>query len=276
MSLKGALTTPKMGRGGIRKTYIKYFEELEKNPVDYKGIWYKSLDNLARDYGLNTEDIKIRIYHGFSLEETLELGNEQSNKALKQITICDHEGQIFNTLDDMIGYYKISKYTYYKGIREGKNLKEILVKERWKRAKYIIEGKELTSLKSIAEHYNISEGTLYSRLKRGLALEEAVKIKTELGRPIAVKDFNGKEFKSKKEMAKYYGKNANTIGCRLKKGGCRGRIVVDHKGKEYPTIKALAKAYEIPDNILASRLRNNWDMEEALTIPVGKKQRSVK
>ena len=284
MPLKEALTTPVMSKGRVQKEYLELFNELEKNPIDYKGNKYECLESLAIAYNLGVEDIRARIYSGWSLEETLNSERKAGIRNDESLTVCDYEGRIFSSLEAMVKHYGISKSTYYRGLRAGKSLEEILDYNKRKRKAYVIEGTKFKTLNNVALQYNISRNTLSNRLRSGESIEEAVINKARAGSPIPMKDFEGRQFESKRAIAEYYNKSVSTVESRLKRGenleealtkpskhkaGRKGKEVTDDNGREFRSIKELAREYKIPYNILVYRLRNKWEMKDALTLPVG-------
>ena len=94
-------------------------------------------------------------------------------------------------------------------------------------------GKRYPTMRAMAEAYGITYSLLYNRLKHGWDLEKALTVP---------------------RGGRLYGNQ----------GGYR-----DHLGNTYPTKTAMANAYGIPANVFGARETQHWDLERALTTPVG-------
>ena len=143
------------------------------------------------------------------------------------------------------------------------------------------EGREYPTKTAMCKAYGIPPNEFYNRIKYGWSLEKAL---TAPLRTSSCKDHNGKEYPSMKAMAEAYGITYNLLTYRIRRGwdlenaltvpvGCSrdGKRIEyrDHTGKAYPTKTAMAKAYGLSPHNLDVRLTEGWDLESALTIPVG-------
>jgi hypothetical protein len=54
-----------------------------------------------------------------------------------------------------------------------------------------------------------------------------------------------------------------------------GKTVTDHLGNKYASLEVMASIYGINTHVLSSRLWNRWDLERALTTPVGNQNKNV-
>jgi hypothetical protein len=108
---------------------------IDRIPVFYMGKRYRSMSDLAREFGLSPNLLKSRVNQdGMSLPNALELG--PAKRGGKRIPPKD--GQFFN-------------------------------RESW-----ILNGKEFNTLNEVGKHYEISPATISVRMSAGLTLEEAV------------------------------------------------------------------------------------------------------
>ena len=96
------------------------------------------------------------------------------------------------------------------------------------------------------------------------------------------KDHLGKEYPSISAMVEAYGLTFYNYAKRIRRGWSLERTlttpvktkpleirVTDHKGNKYPSVCAMARAYGIQDSTLRVRFRYGWNIEKALTAPVG-------
>lgn len=109
-----------------------------------------------------------------------------------------------------------------------------------------------------------------------------------MGARKSVRDFNGKEFDSIKDMCEHWGIKRMTYMARIKRGwsledaltksitdnedgsksdvGTSGKVCFDHKGNAYSSIKEMCEAYGITYSVYLERMRRYSDTEKALTL----------
>lgn len=137
-------------------------------------------------------------------------------------------------------------------------------------------GNEFPSMRAMAEHYGLRSQTLISRLKRGMALEKALEIKS--GDARSVKDHTGKKFVSQEAMCRAWGIRPVTYAARIKRGWTMeqalternkvGRVGMktDHLGNEFPSLRAMCAHYGTNTNSFLSRIEKGMSIEDALQI----------
>ncbi len=149
-------------------------------------------------------------------------------------------------------------------------------------------GKWYHSYAQLASTHNINPKTLYSRLKRGWTLDEALQGKSIEAKPSKINNvkeskciiFRGKSYKSYKELAKDYGINYQTFQHRRHKKwsleDCVDYEVADHRfkkkepiifeGKEYKSYKELAKHYNVNYKSFMTRLYIGYSLKDCLYV----------
>lgn len=100
----------------------------------------------------------------------------------------------------------------------------------------LLDGKLYTSLREVAEEYDISHRLIIGRLNAGWSLEDAV-----------------------------------TTPLRQKRTSPGIRVYV--RGVYYPSIAEAAKSYDLRPDTVYMRLRYGWSLEDAVTTPL--KQRKI-
>ena len=147
--------------------------------------------------------------------------------------------------------------------------------------KVILDGKEYSSIKSLCESYGVSYAMVTQRLKRGMSLENAIKIPLKTHRNGIKIVYNGKEYPSIRSLANEKNVPYHVVQMRLKKGMSIKKAIetpvgelmgneIIFRNKKYSSFSKLCKAFNIPPSIALSRLNMNWSLEKTLTTPVRK------
>lgn len=138
--------------------------------------------------------------------------------------IVDHRGYLFDNVEEMCKFWKISKKIYLERIASGWDVENALMmpsKEdlRFKKCKDHL-GRSYATFSSMCKAYGIVPTTLNCRLKSGWSLERALKEKLHNMSPRGkvVKSFEGLKFKSKIAMLRHYGICKSTYERRIKAG----------------------------------------------------------
>ena len=202
MTLEEALTTPVMHRNRSKK------------PKDHLGNEYESTDALCKHYGINTMTLKSRREKGWTLEEalTIPLGD---NRRLKdggrgrKIPRTDHLGNNFKSTKEMCETYGISTNIFYKRMRLGWSLEDVLTKGDIKDHL----GNEYKSVRDMCNQYNIPYWLFYKRKELGWSLEDI--LTTKYSKTEAKEEDIIQKFKrsAPNELVKVFGSTKNTNFC---------------------------------------------------------------
>jgi len=135
--------------------------------------------------------------------------------------VVDHRGYLFDNVEEMCKYWKISKKIYLERIASRWNVEDALmlpskINPQFKQCKDHL-GRNYVTFSSMCKAYGIVPKTLYCRLKSGWSLERALTEKLH-NRGKMVKSFEGLKFKSKIAMLKHYGICKTTYDRRIKNG----------------------------------------------------------
>ena len=156
---------------------------------------------------------------------------------MRRIAVKDHKGREYPSLLSLFQEYDIPPSKYYRGMREGKTLEEILTKEDRSAKDHL--GNTYKTTNAMCRAYNISPGTYKGRIEKGCSVEEAL---------------------TKKRLTGDYKRN-----------------VTDHKGITYNTTMDMCRAYHVANSLYRERIRRGWSVKDALEIPSkGKKKPALK
>ena len=212
-----------------------------------------------------------------------------ARKRSSTLPVTDHLGNRYCTTKEMAQAWGIPDPTFRARIqRHGWDLEKALTtpvydaKEASGKRCLDHLGKEYISWKALAEAYGIPYNTLRGRLRLGWSLEKSLTTPiTESNGPRPVTDHTGETHPSIRAMAREHGVSYSVYKRRVKDGWSVEKAltkpvlhserhpVTDHTGKSYDSLAAMARAYGLTHGTLSARLRNGWDLERALTTPVG-------
>lgn len=140
------------------------------------------------------------------------------------------------------------------------------------------KGNKYDTFTDMCDFYNVSVSLVYSRIRRGYTLKEA------LTTPIqkSVYDHNGRKFDSINEMCSYYNIDHSVYFARMNRHGWSQKDALtipvhmsskqyiaceDHLGNHYINLKQMCDAYDRDYNLFLSRRKHGWTIQEALLIP---------
>lgn len=230
---------------------------MKKRRVVIDDVEYESIADLARAYNEPYTRVLGRYAAG---KRGKELIASTGNKTKVTVTI---DGKEFESLQEVWWHYNKEKHQFsysalVKRYRLGVRGKE-LVKPRAKPpydVDEVIDDIRYTSLKSIAEKFDLSVVTVTERYKNGCRGEDLV---TRIqGNRVEVR---GVEYKSLQDLARVYNIRYPLLLERFRKG-MRGEeliapvrkktfTIID--GTEYESLEAVAKAYNISPSTLRTR-----------------------
>lgn len=181
-----------------------------KNPVyDHNNNMYSSIREMCAYYKINHSTYLCRRKRGWTQEEAL-------TTPQTEYCIEDHKGNKFRNLTEMCNTYGLSKRTYTRRLELGYSKQAALETPRQCGKRVVADhlGNSYESQNAMLRHYEVSKSLFESRIRRGYSLEEALTcnhnerasseckmLKLNGGK---ICDFNGKEFKSFREMCAYH------------------------------------------------------------------------
>lgn len=209
----------------------------------------------------------------------------QTTKKTRITHPVDHEGNQFDSMQEMCDHWNIKKSTFMDRRQRGWSLKECLEgrSSRIGRNGKIKDhkGKTYLSEKAMCEAYGINYSSYISQKKRGVSLKECLTPKIVQ----TVTDHQGNEFKTRKQMCKHYGVDPTTFKNRMENGwtledalttpsakSTEKLMCEDHTGEKYESTSAMCKFYGLEIGTYQRRLQRGWDIERALTEPIEKQE----
>ena len=188
--------------------------------------------------------------------------------------ITDHLGNKFETIKEMSEYWGVN----YSTLRA--NLKKMSVKEALtKKPTYVYDhlGNKFKTEKDMYLHYGLDPRVAIARKSKGWSIEKI------LNTPIhdyTVTDHHGNTFPTLNDMLTYYEISITCYKQRLNKGWDLEKTLttpskhknkippIDHKGQQFESQKSMCAHYGIAVHVFRYRIKNGWDLETALTLPV--------
>ena len=139
----------------------------------------------------------------------------------------------FNSIEEMCAAYNINLQTYYMRRKKGMSMIEALETPVREACVYDPWGNKFKNSDEMCKYHGITFATYWSRVsKYGFTQEEALKKSCKKGKEIT------------------------------------------YNGKTYKTIKEMADDYGIPPSIVYTRTSHGWGLERAMTQPFIKRKRS--
>ena len=247
--------------------------EISGIKIELEGITYQSFQKACEHYSLDKRIVNMRMNRlGWSLEEAFEL---ELRKNPHQIIINGEEFQSFKAACE---HFKLNVKKVESRIRLGWSLKEAFdIEER--PFEWIKCGTEkFKTHKEIAQRYGMKYSLLRSRMQAKWTLEQAVGLeqpprrKTSNGAKSLL--VNGKEFKSKEEVYRFYAIEGSRCRYYLWQGKTfeeaisilttppqQEQIVVEQK--TFSNLSEAANAYNLKPKTVAYRLKVGWTVAEA-------------
>jgi len=228
--------------------------------IIYKGIEYGSIQDLADYLDMNYATLYARIKKGLPEEEWAKDNQIEIN----------YQNKSFKSIISFAKFLGIPGRTHKlsKLLKKEKDInivvKKALIHE--KETIYFYKGKRFKSLKSLAESQGIFTrlGKLQNLLKEGLNIEDAIE-KAKINDKNKNIEFDGKIFKTYKDLAAYLKIETSTLIMRINKGVPKKNwgdalisYEIKYKGKIYQSANQLAKKLNIPAGTLRRRIKDKW------------------
>ena len=257
--------------------------------IKYKNKIYKNLLQLYND--LKTED-SPSTYQGFLKRlASVKLIRKAIKKSDKRLRYDYYKKLYLQNKDDK----SINLDLFVKRMRKGMKLEHAISRKYYesnKGKKFIIDGKNFSSLTQLAKYYNIKPGLLLGRYKRGVRGKQLL-----FGVKNVIK-YKGKFYKNKKEFISKFNITLNTLNKGLKQGKILESIIKKEKKdvkknlikkknqnkkiksknlqninlptnftfnyKHFKTVKELADTVNIDYTTIYRRIKNGSSIEEAV------------
>lgn len=248
---------------------------------DHTGREFNNLDEMCKHWNISKSFYARRIKLGMTVEEALTTSypRQHSSTLLKEISkqiknnrLIDHLGNEYSSLELMCAKYGIEPKLFMSRIKSKWSVERALTEIPRNKKR-----KRWASIKEQANKNGISSGALYSRLARGMSVEEAT------SKPLQHKtnseySYNGKCYNSLTELCREYNVSYDVVCYRVNTGwDLESAIetpvktymkIKDHTGREFDTKVEMCKHWGISVVTYNSRIRSRWTKEAALTTPL--------
>lgn len=160
--------------------------------TDHLGREFPSEKDMAEAWGLTSDIYYSRKKQGWSTEQIL------ATPAAKTAKPCtDHTGREFPSEADMAGAWGLTCDTYRNRRKRGWTMKKSLETPIQKPEPCTDhKGQEFASLTAMLAKYHVNRKTFLQRIENGATLRQA------LGQETEYKDWSGRSYRSRSEMAK--------------------------------------------------------------------------
>jgi len=153
------------------------------NEVTVRGKKFKSCAHAARKYGVDIKKFRLRLWHGWSPEEALEIEEREkpfTDPQAKQVTV---QGKTFRSIKKATEHYGLRYHSVWQRMKvSGWTLEEALfVEPRETNYQPPRQIAGYASMGEAARAHGIKQQTLSRRLKAGWAVEEALSIAPKIG-----------------------------------------------------------------------------------------------
>lgn len=146
----------------------------------------------------------------------------------------------------------------------------------------VFRGKPYSSLKALADEYNIGPQRLQVRVRSGLSVEEAMQEILGTDANATTYTVDGVVYDSASSLARAYGVGVQMVRGRIADGwppkcavmipplpkGCTVADWVVYKGKVYYSRRSLCKELGITETMVNTRMASGWSLEEAVSTPL--------
>lgn len=205
---------------------------------DHLGNMYENNQRMCEHYSISYSTYERRRKAGYTLEQSLTMEKQNVH------TVSDHLGNVFKNVRDMCKHYGISCSTYKRRRKAGYTLEQSLTSP-----KYLRNPKYLT--------FGDNACTEEQRKRYGR---------------YAVKDYNGKIFRSEKEMCKHHGVNYDTYqdrkfaGWSLYRCLTNKQLYLDHLGNRFASKREMCRHWCVPFTTYEKRQAKGYSIEECLGV----------
>lgn len=252
--------------------------------VDFNGNEFVSIVAMCRHYQIEPDVFYRRREKGFSLKDCLTADKyalrTNGDENFSNGYYTDHNGDKYETLEDMCSHWGISVNTYKKRCLNGKTLKETLETPMSRTLPVDHKGIRYKNMREMCEAYGVKYDAFRVRLKRGWTLEEALTNPRNVtkGNCIECYDFKGNKFKSYQDMCKAYGVKYTTFLYRKNLGWTLEECLLstgvnkcycameDHLGNKFVSKAELCRTWGISPEILKYRIEKGLSLKDSLEL----------
>ena len=225
------------------------------------GDTYKSLQKLAKAYGISYATVRRRRIEGMSTQEIL---IKYSNKEIYEGLHKDK----YSTISSLAKAYNINTATLQSRLKSGMSMQEALTNPIFgcDSIKEDHLGNRYNSMAEMCKKYNINVGTFMHRIDSGMSLEEALTTPAF----ISVIHRDGK-VDNLDELCKKHNICRHTLRERMKRGMSLEEAlkykkeVIDHLGNVYKSCLEMCEHYNIDAKTFNGRIKRGWSVKDALT-----------
>lgn len=146
----------------------------------------------------------------------------------------------------------------------------------------VFRDKTYSSLKELADDYNIGPQRLQIRVRNGLSVEKAMQEILDADANATTYIVDGVVYNSAASLAKAYGVGVQMVRNRIADGwppkcavmvpplpkGCTIADWIVYKGKVYYSRKSLCKELGVSETTVTTRLASGWSLEDAVSTPL--------
>lgn len=241
---------------------------------DHLGNEFNSISEMAKHWGIHVSTLQNRLKLGYTLENAL-------TEPLHDYSYTDHLGNKFESVKEMCKYWGVKYQTVNGRLQKGWSVEDALLKPIPDNSYTDHLGNRFESLNKMCKHWGIKKDAFRSRIRKGMTIEEALTtpVQNQIY-AIKCKDHLGNEFKSIKDMCKYWNVSYYTVITRLNDGWSVEEalttptqnitvkvIAKDHLGNEFKTITDMTRYWGINAGTFTGRIKKGWSVEDALTTP---------
>ncbi|MGO5472616.1 hypothetical protein [Streptococcus hyointestinalis] len=168
----------------------------------------------------------------------------------------------------------ISPSIYYSRLKLGWSKEKAMTTPMKARNEVVYDhkGNKFKSQKEMLDFYGIPWSTFNKRKKQGLSLEKCLHPTKGRKTYKMIEDHKGNQFKSQKEMLKFYGISQSAFDKRRKKGlsleeclAKTDKVVCDHKGKQFNSMRDMLKFHGVTTSVFYARKKQGLSLEKCLT-----------
>lgn len=155
-------------------------------------------------------------------------------------------------------------------LRKGFTVEEALqdIRHRAQKNAFKYEGKTYLSIAALAREKQMRPSRIYTRLAKGMSLEEALRGENLRGRRGHPVEYGGKVYPTIRALADEQHVPYSMLARRIKEGMSPETALqprsIEYEGKSYPSIAALAREHHMLSTTLYNRLKEGMTLEEAM------------
>lgn len=247
--------------------------------VEYNGMLYKSITQLAKENNINPNTLFSRLRLGYSIYDAVNFDDKIRSPKFQEV--IEYKGKKYKDIKSLAKEYGIKYTTFYGRLVRGRTIEEAI---EFKKKTYspkesdiiIFDGKSYDSQRELARSYGIDYSKYYNRIRKGWSQSEALElVPRAVGRKGNSVTVNGKTFVSIKHFAIENGFEPSFVYSQRQRGLTLEEILsyreryrvgrkVEYEGKIYNSITELAESHNISPKLVQNRLYRGCSLDKAL------------